>query len=100
VAIEATSGRIQGILEEVPRYAETMNGRLLSVCVLPDDAPSDGAPVQFSPTGRYATRVRKTLRQQAGVPDAGETTGAERDLQDLMDSLNENRRRAGAEPIF
>jgi hypothetical protein len=81
---------IEGTWEEVMSQATQFQGHRLRVVILPDE------PV----TGKYAARMRPLLAQILTEESSPEKDQQEKELQELMNALNENRRRDGAEPIF
>lgn len=85
---------IEGTWEEISRQGAKLNGHRVRVEILPDE-------INKASTGRYAARMRPLLEEAAAVsPTTEEREQAEREVQQLKDALNENRRLDGAEPIF
>jgi hypothetical protein len=98
--MSTTAEVIEGTWEEISLQAAKFNGRRLRVTLLPGEEQSD-AKYQLPPTGRYATRIRADLlTDETTMATAEEIAEAERQMKELVHSLNENRRRAGAEPVF
>jgi membrane protein insertase Oxa1/YidC/SpoIIIJ len=92
---------IEGTWEEVSRHAQEFGGRRLRVMILPDTEPTSMSQEKHSTTGKYARRMQPLLEEIAKiVPSESDKMLAEKELQDFMTTLNENRRRDGAEPIF
>ena len=90
---------VEGTWEEISLQSARFNGHRLRVTILPDEEPA-AASVPFAPTGRYAARMRAALAEQTEPATPEEIAQAEREMEELIENLNENRRRDGAEPIF
>ena len=99
--MSTTAEVIEGTWEEISLQAAKFNGRRLRVTLLPgDDPPAAKNPLPTT-TGRYAARIRAALlTDETTKATAEEIAGAERQMEELVHSLNENRRQAGAEPVF
>lgn len=101
---------IEGTWEEIVREAHRFKGRRLRVAILPNgerhedtrpgtqNAPS-GLTITLPPTGRYAARLSERLAAEA-TNDPEEIRKAQEELDEMMRSMNEERIRSGAEPIF
>jgi len=84
---------LEGTWEEVVLQTAKLDGHRVRVTILPDSVKA--------PTGRYAARVRAALARQADMDATPEEIAeAEREMRERMESLNEDRRRSGAEPLF
>lgn len=93
-----TTEVIEGTWEEISLQAAKFNGRRLRVTLLPSEE-QPAAKDQLPTTGRYAARIRATLGDETKVT-AEEMAEAERQMEELVHNLNENRRQARAEPLF
>lgn len=85
---------IEGTWEEILLQADKFNGYRLRVTLLPEKEPL------FATTGRYAARMREARAGETAAAAPEEVAQAEEELEELMNNLNENRRRNGAEPLF
>jgi hypothetical protein len=96
MALQALA-QIEGTWDEVVRHASEFQGHRLRVLILPDDDTAK----EGNTTGKYAARMQPLLAEiSKTIPNEEEKALAEKDLQDFMDSMNENRLRDGAEPVF
>jgi hypothetical protein len=91
---------LEGTWEEISRLAPKFNGHRLRVAVtiLPDnrdESVSERVAARFStPTGRFAARVRAERSEIANAPATTpeEVAKAQREMRELINNLNENRR--------
>jgi hypothetical protein len=101
ITMAGTPDIIEGTWDEILRQSGKFNGHRLRVTILPEGEPTTADPLSFPPTGRYAARMRPILAAlEATPPTPEEVAEAEDELRELLENLNENRRRDGAEPLF
>lgn len=64
-----------------------------------DRGQKQGLLVDLAPPGRAAEYLRARMAREA-TEDPEEVHKADADVEDMMRSMNDERRRSGAEPIF
>ena len=89
----------EGTWDEIAKEAVRLPGHRLRVTLLPETS-SPLNLLQEHPTGRYAARMNSVLNAPISPATAEEAEDAQRELDEVMCALNENRQREGAEPIF
>lgn len=94
---------IEGSSREVAERIAELNGsnrvRVLLLPVEEEIAPIQPS-LQIAPTGRFAVRAQEAFAEYAKPATEEEKAASEREVRELLEALNENRRRDGAEPVW